>query len=43
MHQHGKNILPIDPLPRPWVGSKGQISTFSEHGHITYQIKGNDQ
>ena len=29
----------------PWVDlgvwSKGQISTFSEHGHIVYQIKGN--
>ena len=26
--------------PRPWQ-SKGQISTFSEHGHVAYQIKGN--
>ena len=25
--------------PRPW-GSKGQNSTFSEHVHIAYQIKG---
>ena len=23
------------------LGSKGQISTFSEHGHVAYQIKGN--
>ena len=23
------------------VGSKGQNSTFSEHGHVAYQIKGN--
>ena len=34
------NILPVDPLPRPW-GSKGQNSTFSEHGYVAYQIKGN--
>ena len=33
------NILPADP-PRPW-GSKGQNSTFSEHDHVVYQIKGN--
>ena len=23
------------------MGSKGQNSTFSEHGHVAYQIKGN--
>ena len=34
------NIL---PLPRIWGGSKGQNSTFSEHGHVAYQIKGNDE
>ena len=28
-----------DPLPKPWR-SKGQNSTFSDHGHVTYQIKG---
>ena len=28
--------LPTHPL-RPW----GQASTFSEHGHVAYQIKGN--
>ena len=22
-------------------GSKGQVSTFSEHGHVAYKIKGN--
>ena len=31
------NILPADSLG----GSKGQNSTFSEHGHVAYQIKGN--
>ena len=25
------------------VGSKGQNSTFSEHGHAAYQIKGNHE
>ena len=24
------------------VGSKGQNSTFSEYGHVAYQIKGSD-
>ena len=33
------NIMPTDPPP-PW-GSKGCNSTFSEHGHIAYKIKGN--
>ena len=34
------NVLHADPLPhdlREW----GQNSTFSEHGHVAYQIKGN--
>ena len=37
------NILASDPPPPPpdpGVGSKGQNSTFSEHGHVAYQIKG---
>ena len=43
------NTLPADSPPphthtlthtRPW-GSKGQNSTFSEHGHVAYQIEGN--
>ena len=29
---------PQTPL---WLGSKGQNSTFSEHGHVAYQIKWN--
>ena len=37
------NILPIDASPDPRVVSKGQNSTFSEHGHVAYQIKGNDE
>ena len=36
------NILPADhPSPTLWVGSKGRNSTFSEHGHVASQIKGN--
>ena len=35
------NILPIAPSPSdPGMGSKGLTSTFSEHGHVAYQIKG---
>ena len=42
------NILPTDPppphAPDPReMGSIGQMSTFSEHGHIAYQIKGNHE
>ena len=33
------NILPRDSTPSPHPG--GQNSTFSEHGHVAYQIKGN--
>ena len=40
------NILPADPPtpppdPRPWRWVNNQNSTFSEHGHIAYQIKDN--
>ena len=39
------NILPAyPPPPHPQtlgMGSIGQKSTFSEHGHVAYQIKGN--
>ena len=36
------NILPTDPNPLTLgLGSKCQYSTFSEHGHGAYQIKGN--
>ena len=45
MQQHGTKYLPADPLPPPppptlGIGSKGQNSTFSEHGIKAYQIKG---
>ena len=41
MKKHGsKYFLPADPPP-PTVemGSIDKMSTFSEHGHIAYQIK----
>ena len=36
------NILPTDTPHAPdrrGIGSIGQKSTFSEHGHVAYQIK----
>ena len=45
MQQHGimvTNIWHVDPHPTLGVGSKGQNFTFSEYGHVAYQIKGND-
>ena len=42
LQQHyGSKYFDVDP-PWPWgSGSKGQNLTFSEHGHVAYQIKGN--
>ena len=41
MQQHGsKYFAPPPPPSRPWW-SKGQNSTFSEHGPVAYQIKRN--
>ena len=38
------HILPTDPMPLTLGdGSIGQKSTFSEHGHIAYQIKENHE
>ena len=36
------NILPADPPPPPNPGDGviSQNSTFSEHGHVAYQLKG---
>ena len=43
MHKHGSEYFacrhPHPPDPR--VGVKRSNSTFSEHGHVAYQIKGN--
>ena len=38
------NILPIDPtLPVAGVRSNDKNSTFTELGHVAYQIKANDE
>ena len=45
MQHHGsKYFFPADahPPPSPWgIASKGQNLSFSEHGHVAFQIKGN--
>ena len=51
MQQHGsKYFARRSPLPIPspltltlGMGSMGQNSTFSEHGHVAYQIKENHE
>ena len=43
MHQHGSKYFAHRPPPGTRGGSKGQNSTFSEHGHVAYQVKGNDK
>ena len=37
------NILPADPPFNLQMGSVGQNSTFSEHSHVAYQIKENQE
>ena len=39
------NICHADPLPHDprGMGSKGQNTHFSEHGHVAYQIKGDHE
>ena len=34
---------PLTPLPVLWMGSVGHNSNFSEHSHVTYQIKENQE
>ena len=43
MQQNGSTYFARRPQPPPTLreGSKGRISTFSEHGHVAYQINGN--
>ena len=36
------NILQTDTPSTQWVGSKGQTISFSESGHVAYQIKADD-
>ena len=45
--KHIKSDFPLKACVRPpeWtkgVGSKGKNSTYSEHGHVAYPIKGNE-
>ena len=38
------NVLPADPPPlTKGMGPEGKNSTFSEHGHVAYQIKENHE
>ena len=38
------NVLPADTSPTTrGDGLRGQKSTFSEHGHVAYQVKGNHE
>ena len=42
MQQHASTYSVLTLTLGPWgLGSKGQNSSFSEHGHVAYQIKGN--
>ena len=41
MQQHGSKYFTCRPSLTFWVWL-GQNSHFSEHGHVSYQIKGND-
>ena len=38
MHQHGSNILLIDPLPGPWGGVKSQL--FLNMDMLYIKLKG---
>ena len=40
MQQHGSKLFAADP-PTLGMGSIGQHSLFSEHGHGAYHFKGN--
>ena len=41
MYQHGSKYF-AQKLP-PWTPGWGQNAAFSEHGHVAYHIKGNDE
>ena len=40
MQHHGSKYLPPDPPSTLGMGSIGQNSTFSEHGHVAYRLNG---
>ena len=41
MQQHCSKFYARRPPPPPPPPDPGDSSTFSEHGHVAYQIKGN--
>ena len=43
MQQHGIQYPTRIPTPALVMGSISHNSTFSEHGHVAYQIKGNNK
>ena len=43
MQQHGSRYSAHRPPLTLAIGSKGPNTTFSEHGHIAYQIKWNPE
>ena len=44
MQQHGSKYFDCRPHPLALgLGSKGHNSTFSDHGHVAYQIKCNHE
>ena len=43
MQQYGIKYFACIPPLLTILGSKGQKSTFSEHCHVAYQIKRNDE
>ena len=43
MQQHGRQYFACKPPLTLGLGSKCQNSTLAEHGHVTYQIKGNHE
>ena len=44
MQQHCSKYFARVPLSSdPGIGSKDRNSTFSEHGHVAYKIKGNHE
>ena len=43
MQQHGSKYFASRPLPDPAVGVKRSTFKLSEHSHVTYQIKENQE
>ena len=43
MRQHGSKYFACRPLPDPAVGVKSSTFKLSEHSHVAYQIKENQE